>query len=84
MDSTRVGPQEAWHEDLGPKQDAVRRVAGDLAAAHVPLAGPTAALAARIGPRQVAADGVHPTAEGHRLLADAWWSAYRARYPATD
>ncbi|WP_449385695.1 SGNH/GDSL hydrolase family protein [Cellulomonas soli] len=72
--------QEHWHTDLGPKQEAVRRVAADLDAAHVPLAAPLAALAADLGPHQVASDGVHPTPAGHRLLADAWWAAYRTRY----
>ncbi|RYV51934.1 GDSL-type esterase/lipase family protein [Pengzhenrongella frigida] len=75
--------QQGWGVDLGPKQDAVRRVAVDLGAALVPLAAPMAALAARTQPRLVAADGVHPTVAGHRLIADAWWAAYTARFVAT-
>ena len=77
--------QHAWDEDLRPKQDAVRRVAADLGAAHVPLAAAMTALAAASAPHLVAADGVHPTPAGHRLIADAWWSAYRARFaPSSD
>ena len=75
--------QRTWSEDLGPKQDAVRRVAADLGAAHVPLAEPMIELAARTGPRLVVDDGVHPTAQGHRLIADAWWAAYTERFGAS-
>ena len=72
--------QAAWDEDLGPKQAAVRRLAAEVGAAFVPLALPMAALAADLGPEAVAADGVHPTALGHRRIADAWWSAATTRY----
>lgn len=72
--------QAAWDEDLAPKQAAVRTLAEEVGAAFVPLAGPMAALAARVGPEAVAADGVHPTPLGHRCIADAWWAAATTRY----
>lgn len=70
----------AWAADLGPKQDAVARVARDAGAAFVPLAGVLGDLAAAIGPRAVAQDGVHPTHAGHTAIADAWWDACTAAF----
>jgi lysophospholipase L1-like esterase len=72
--------QRAWADDLAGKQQAVRALADEAGAAFVALAEPAAALAAHVGAAAVAADGVHPTALGHRLIADAWWSAYAARH----
>ncbi|WP_454042054.1 SGNH/GDSL hydrolase family protein [Cellulosimicrobium sp. Marseille-Q8652] len=66
---------QAWADDLGPKQDAVARVARDVGAAFVPLATVMSDLAREIGPRAVAADGVHPTHAGHTAIAHAWWDA---------
>jgi phospholipase/lecithinase/hemolysin len=37
--------------------------------------------AAERGPTMVAADGVHPTPLGHRLIADGWLAAYDALSP---
>jgi acyl-CoA thioesterase-1 len=70
---------QAWADDLGPKQDAVARVARDVGAAFVPLATVMSDLAREIGPRAVAADGVHPTHAGHTAIADAWWDAFTHR-----
>ena len=76
-----VTPDQArWAEDLGPKQAVVRALADEVGAAFVPLAAPLAALAAEVGADQVAADGVHPTALGHRRIADAWWTAVAERF----
>ncbi|MFJ5229113.1 GDSL-type esterase/lipase family protein [Kitasatospora sp. NPDC088391] len=65
--------QWTWRADLDPRIHAVRR----LAAAHGALLLAADGLlnqAARTAgdPALIAADGVHPTALGHRLLADAW------------
>jgi acyl-CoA thioesterase-1 len=64
------------HEDLGPKRAAVRSLADRYHAAFVPLQSLVDDLVARRGPTMVAADGVHPTPLGHRLIADAWLAAY--------
>lgn len=69
----------AWREDLDPKIQAVRRVAFDLGTAYVATDGPLAQRAAALGPggaSALAADGVHPTPAGHRLLADLWLAEY--------
>lgn len=62
-----------WDEDLGARVAAVRRVAADHGAVLVPAAAHLTALAAHRGAATLAGDGVHPTAEGHRELADLWW-----------
>jgi len=68
-----------WREDLDPKIQAIRRVAYDLGTGYVATDGPLAQRAAAIGPggtAALAADGVHPTLDGHRLLADLWLAEY--------
>lgn len=70
--------QWAWREDLDPKIQAVRRVAYDLGTGYVATDGPLAQRAAVVGAAALAHDGVHPTPEGHRLLADLWLAEYRA------
>lgn len=64
------------HEDLAPKRAVVADLAARYGAALVTLQSRVDALAAERGPTMVAADGVHPTPLGHRLIADAWLAAY--------
>jgi acyl-CoA thioesterase I len=68
-----VRPEQwAWREDLDPKIQAVRRIAYDLGTGYVATDGPLAQRAAVVGTAALAHDGVHPTPEGHRLLAELW------------
>lgn len=62
-----------WPEDLEARVAAVHRVADDHGATLVPAAAHLAALASARGAGTLADDGVHPTAAGHRELADLWW-----------
>jgi lysophospholipase L1-like esterase len=62
----------AWREDLNPKIDVVRRLAVDFNADLVPLDGLFAKAATQAPAAYWAADGVHPTAAGHALIAEAW------------
>jgi len=73
-------PQDrvAWREDLDPRIAAVRRVATDYGATYVPLDGIFAAAACQREPAYWAPDGVHPTAAGHGLIAEAWLKAVGA------
>jgi lysophospholipase L1-like esterase len=64
--------QRGWREDLDPKLEVVRRLAGEYGAVLVPADAEFTARAAEVGPETLADDGVHPTAAGHRLLADLW------------
>jgi len=65
--------QHRWlHEDLAPRAAAVRRVAERTGTTFVPLQAALDAVAAHLGAETVAADGVHPTALGHAIVARRW------------
>lgn len=77
--SIRWGEGAAFiHEDLAPRRAVVRTLADRYDAAFVPLQALVDTLAAQRGATMVAADGVHPTPLGHRLIADAWLAAFDA------
>ncbi len=70
---------ELRREDLDPKIQIVRRLAREFQAYLVPLDGIFAAACTQAAPEYWAADGVHPTAAGHGLIADAWLNATGAK-----
>ena len=73
-----VGPgQERWEaEDLGAKRAVVRDLAAGTGAAFVPAQQALiAAIDPAAGAAGLTADGVHPTARGHEVLARAWQAA---------
>jgi acyl-CoA thioesterase I len=67
-----------WRDDLDPKIQALRSLSREFGAIYVPLDGLFAAAATRHEPAFWAPDGVHPTAAGHALIAEAWLSAVGA------
>ena len=64
--------QREWREDLDPKIEVVRRLAGEFEAVLVPADVEFNRQAEAVGATTLADDGVHPTAAGHQLLADLW------------
>ena len=64
--------QDTWREDLDPKLDVVRKLAVEYGAILVPADVELNRQAARLGAAALAGDGVHPTAAGHRAIADLW------------
>ena len=67
--------QEGWLDDLDDKRAVVASLATEFQAAFVPL-HPIMTIAAKShGPEAIAADGVHPTALGEELIAEAWLAA---------
>jgi acyl-CoA thioesterase I len=64
--------QQRWHEDLDEKRAVVARLAAESGAGFVPLQTLLSAQAEDHGAAALAADGVHPTQLGHRLIAEAW------------
>jgi lysophospholipase L1-like esterase len=68
--------QAGWLEDLDPKRAAVRRLAERFEATWVPLHERVSAAVAEHGAAAIAPDGVHPTAQGAAIIADAWLAAY--------
>jgi lysophospholipase L1-like esterase len=64
--------RHAWREDLNPKIDATRKLAVEFGAELLPLDGLFAQAATQAPAGYWAADGVHPTAAGHALIAETW------------
>lgn len=64
--------QHTWREDLDPKIEVVRRLAAEYGAVLVPTDIELNRRAESLGPVAIADDGVHPTALGHRLIAEIW------------
>ncbi len=62
----------AWREDLNPKIDVARKLALEFDTELLPLDGIFAKAATQAPAAYWAADGVHPTAAGHALIAEAW------------
>ena len=74
-----VPPDRAnWRVDLDPKIAVVRKLAREYEAILVPFDTLFAQAATRREPSFWAADGVHPTAAGHALMAQAWLKAVQA------
>jgi len=70
--------RQSWRADLDPKIAAVRRLANEYDALCVPFDSLFAQAATQRAPAFWAADGVHPTAAGHALMAQAWLRAINA------
>jgi lysophospholipase L1-like esterase len=64
--------QADWREDLDPKIQVVRKLAVEFGAHLLPLDGLFAQAATRRPAEFWLPDGVHPSAAGHGLIADAW------------
>jgi len=64
--------RHAWREDLNPKIDVTRKLAVEFGAELLPLDGLFAQAATQAPAAYWAADGVHPTAAGHGLIAETW------------
>lgn len=68
--------QRAWREeDLDAKIEVTRSLAAKYGAVLVPLDSLLNEAAKERTAAEIASDGVHPTALGHRLIADEWWTA---------
>lgn len=67
--------QRTWSEDLDARCGAVRRLAARWSGVLVPARDEMRRRAADVGAAALAADGVHPTPLGHRVLADLWLAA---------
>lgn len=71
--------REKWREDLDPKIQSIRALAREYGAVYIPLDGLFAGASTRRPPQDWATDGVHPTANGHALIARAWLAAVDLR-----
>lgn len=70
--------QERWRtEDLADKIAVVHELAGRANTVLVPLDQILNDIARDGDPRDIATDGIHPTALGHTLIADCWMDVYQ-------
>lgn len=67
--------QRAWRaRDLDAKIEVARSLAGQYGALLIPLDEIFTERARANGPESVIDDGVHPSADGHELIAQEWWT----------
>jgi len=69
--------QNGWLDDLDGKRAVVARLASEIGASMVPL-HTILTKTAGSDPAAIAPDGVHPSEQGARLIADAWLNVHRA------
>ena len=70
-----VEDKNYFREDLDPKIQVIRKLAREYADAYLPIDGLLAAAYLGVEPTVYAADGVHPTEEGARFIADYYLEA---------
>ena len=61
-----------WREDLDPKINVVHRLAAEFSATLVTFDAAFAELAKTTPMTDLASDGIHPTALGHRVMSELW------------
>lgn len=61
-----------WIAEMDQRREIVRQLAGDFGTIFVPFQSILNNALRQAPPDYWAADGVHPTPAGHRLLADCW------------
>jgi len=69
--------QQAWRQDLDPKIEVVGRLAAEFGLTLLPLDAILQRQAETDTGAALAADGVHPTAHGHQIIAQAWLNLTR-------
>lgn len=66
---------DGWIAEMAARRQVVRQLADEFGAIYVPFQSMFDTALAQAEPAEWAADGVHPTPAGHRLMADAWLAA---------
>ena len=66
---------EGWIAEMRERRQIVRQLATEFDAIFVPFQSMFDTALAQAEPAYWAADGVHPTPAGHRLMADTWLAA---------
>ncbi len=69
---------EGWIAEMAERRQVVRQLASDYRAIFVPFQSMFDKALAQAEAAYWAADGVHPTPAGHRLMADTWLDALQA------
>ncbi len=64
---------DEWDNDISQRQRYIQELAEEFQALYIPFQSTLdKAVSGGVPPGQLLEDGVHPTARGHRLLADFW------------
>ncbi len=61
-----------WMDDITQRQHIVKQLADEFQAVYVPFQSALNEAAKTIPAHRLLDDGVHPTEQGHRLLAECW------------
>lgn len=70
--------REMWRSDLDPRIQVVRKLAREFQADLIPLDGLLNAIGIKQGFAFLTGeDGVHPTKEGHEMIAEIWLDTVR-------
>ncbi len=69
--------KDEWMPELRERMGVVRHLAAEFDAVYVPFQQMFEREMSRHTPTELAADGVHPSELGHRLMAKAWRKAVR-------
>lgn len=77
------GDWEAFRREVPLRAKAVREIAGEFHAHYLPLQGLLDDACKRCPPEYWLMDGVHPTAAGHQLIADAWLELFQREIAKT-
>jgi lysophospholipase L1-like esterase len=67
--------KDAWFDELRARGAVVRQLAQEFGATFVSYQGTFDAALKRFSAAELAADGVHPSALGHQLMAQTWREA---------
>lgn len=67
-----------WREDLDPKREVVKALAGEFDARFIPMDSIFQAASQSQAPEFWCPDGVHPAPAGHGLIAKAWLETVKA------
>jgi len=70
-----IGDYGAWREELAIRQSIIKNLAEEYSAVYIPLQSLFDAACYNAPDIYWLYDGIHPTAAGHALIADAWQKA---------
>jgi lysophospholipase L1-like esterase len=73
--------QKLWHFDLDPKRRLIRGLANEYGTLFISLHEAFQKAASASEPTRWTEDGVHPTDQGHLLIADTWIKEVRGEAP---
>ncbi|MCH8475816.1 MAG: SGNH/GDSL hydrolase family protein [Opitutales bacterium] len=68
---------DEWFTEIAQRQEVVHRLAAEFEATVIPFGEAFQKALDRAPADYWSADGVHPTAAGHYLMAETWWKSFQ-------